>query len=212
MTPVPESVEEAVKRVTAWLNDPVTGAYPIASPMRTILAALAQGPKEGDTITEGLTDCGEGEPFTPGSVGEDASMAAYAVLRCCDLISAGDQRVPDRIGRTLTAFYKDRPSPLAKEAEGWKLVPVEPDKAMLRAALNLEVAPDEPITDYLHTPGNSDEDRKIWEAVVPGIVSEAVFFHPSYSHREFMEAVLRQAYRAMVEAASPTPQGEGRGE
>lgn len=41
-------------------------------------------------------------------------------------------------------------------------------------------------------------------------VKEAVFFHPSYSHREFMEAVLRQAYRAMIEAASPTPQGEGR--
>lgn len=103
-------------------------------------------------------------------------------------------------------------SPTPPAGDGWRMVPVEPTVAMVRAAINLEVAPDEPITDYLHTPGNSDEDRKIWEAVVPGIVSEAVFFHPSYSHREFMEAVLRQAYRAMIEAASPTSQGEGRGE
>ena len=37
-----------------------------------------------------------------------AAMAAYAVLRSCGLIGAGDWRVPERIGRTLQDMINGR--------------------------------------------------------------------------------------------------------
>lgn len=57
-----------------------------------------------DAIDSGLADCGDGIDYDPDSAGEKAAMAAYAVLRCCGLIAAGDWRVPRRIGRTAQAM------------------------------------------------------------------------------------------------------------
>ena len=58
-------------------------------------------PSREVAIVQGLRDCGEGVPYEPHSAGEDAALMAYAVLRCCGLIGAGDWRVPERIGRSV---------------------------------------------------------------------------------------------------------------
>jgi hypothetical protein len=60
-----------------------------------------------DAIDKGLADCGEGIPYKDRSSGERAAYAAYAVLRCCGLITAGDWRVPERIGRVAQEMLGD---------------------------------------------------------------------------------------------------------
>ena len=61
-----------------------------------------------DSIDQGLGDCGDGIPYADGSVGEAAAMSAYAVLRCCHLITAGDWRVPKRIGQSTQEMVASR--------------------------------------------------------------------------------------------------------
>lgn len=78
-------------------------------------AMLASAPPApGGEITKGLNDCGLGVPYGDRSVGEAAAQAAYAVLRCCNLIGAGDWRVPERIGSCTQEMAQGRP--LAPEA------------------------------------------------------------------------------------------------
>lgn len=64
-----------------------------------------------DAITRGLDDASMGVAYEPGSPGEVAYMAAYAVLRCCNLIGAGDGRVPERIGRIVQEMTKGEEGP-----------------------------------------------------------------------------------------------------
>lgn len=59
-----------------------------------------------DAITKGLADCSEGLPYPPDAPAEKAAYAAYVVLRCCGLITAGDWRVCERIGRTAQAMIE----------------------------------------------------------------------------------------------------------
>lgn len=68
----------------------------------------------GDHIDKGLADCGEGLPYADQSPGQAAAEAAYAVLRCCGLITAGDWRVPRRVGRTVAEMMTPRPP-----SSGW---------------------------------------------------------------------------------------------
>lgn len=61
-----------------------------------------------DRVTPGLATCAAGEPYADHSEAEAAVMAAYGVLRACGLIGAGDQRVPEQIGRTTQAMIAGR--------------------------------------------------------------------------------------------------------
>lgn len=170
MTPVPESVEEAVKRVTAWLNDPVTGAYPIASPMRTILAALAQGPKEA---------------AQPPS------------------LTFSDERAP--------------PNP--QEAEGWLPIVLCPTDGVNRALL----LPDgEEVVGSFGEPSNR---WRVWRASIPipsrplepigGVLRETAPYRMrvvSDLPTNVYPTHFRPNDTVFGRPASPTPQGEGRGE
>lgn len=62
----------------------------------------------GSALERGLAYCGIGVPYGDHSVGESAAQAAYAVLRCCDLIRAGDWRVPSRIGSVTQEMVQSR--------------------------------------------------------------------------------------------------------
>lgn len=71
-----------------------------------------EGAGAGDSpltrVANGLGDCGEGKPYADDSPAEAAALSAYSVLRCCGLITAGDWRVPERIGRTTQAMIEGR--------------------------------------------------------------------------------------------------------
>lgn len=62
----------------------------------------------GDQIERGLADCGEGVAFDEHSPAENVALASYAVLRSCDLIRAGDWRVPHRIARVAAEMNGER--------------------------------------------------------------------------------------------------------
>lgn len=47
-------------------------------------------------------------PYPPGSVGEQAALAAYAVLRARNLIQAGDWSVAHEIGAETQAIWEKR--------------------------------------------------------------------------------------------------------
>ena len=44
-----------------------------------------------------------------GTLAAGAALAAYAVLRCCGLIRAGDWRVPNRIARVTAEMNGETP-------------------------------------------------------------------------------------------------------